>query len=181
MGRLAEQNLYPPLQPSELAHLTQSTWEISSEFFAEIFTHFPDTFFTYFLANPVRGRGSLPWHHEVHAQTLRSEMGFERVQNVEMIKFSKIGSCDLTIYCSFSSCGLSKQMADSLGVFILLIEMKVKAGVSQLEEAAALPASVHPLACFDIELGDFVHDFWAIRSTMQEGLGSSHLVSPIEL
>lgn len=68
----------PPLQHSELTHLTQSTLEISSEFFAETSTHFSDTFFTYFLANPLRGRGSLPWHHEVPAQTLRSEVGFEK-------------------------------------------------------------------------------------------------------
>lgn len=59
--------------------------------------------------------------------------------------------------------------------------MKVKAGVSQLEEAEALPASVNHL-CFDIgALGNFVHGFWAIKSTMKEGLGSSHLLSPIKL
>lgn len=43
MGGLPEQNPYPPVQPSELAHLTQSTLEISSEFFADTSTHFPDT------------------------------------------------------------------------------------------------------------------------------------------
>lgn len=45
VGRLAEQTLYPPLQHSQLTHLTQSTLEISSEFFAETSTHFSDTFF----------------------------------------------------------------------------------------------------------------------------------------
>lgn len=108
VGGLAEQNLYPPVQPTELAPLTQGTLEISSEFLAETPTHFPDTFFTYFLANPLRGRASLPRHHEVCAQTLRPEVSFESVQNVEMIKFSKTGNCDLTINCSFSICGFNK-------------------------------------------------------------------------
>lgn len=59
--------------------------------------------------------------------------------------------------------------------------MKVEAGVPQLEEAAALPASVKPFVFFDIRsLSNFALNFWAFRNSMQEGLGCSHLLSPLE-
>lgn len=60
--------------------------------------------------------------------------------------------------------------------------MKVKAGVTQLEEAAALPASVNPFVCFDISaLSNFVCDFWALKNIRQEGLGCRHLLTPFKL
>lgn len=60
--------------------------------------------------------------------------------------------------------------------------MKVKAGVAQLEEAAALPASVNPFVCLDVSaLCNFARDFWALRNTRQEGLGCSRLLSPFKL
>lgn len=60
--------------------------------------------------------------------------------------------------------------------------MKVKAGVTQLQEAAALPASVNAFVCFDIiALSNFAHDFWAPKNTRQKGLGCSHRLSPFKL
>lgn len=60
--------------------------------------------------------------------------------------------------------------------------MKVEAGVTQLEEAAALQASVNPFVCFDISaLSNFARDFWALKNTRQEGLGCSHLLPPFKL
>lgn len=57
--------------------------------------------------------------------------------------------------------------------------MKVEAGVTQLEEAAALTASVNPFSFDIISLGNFVHDFWALQNTRQEELGCSHILSPL--
>lgn len=59
--------------------------------------------------------------------------------------------------------------------------MKVEAGVAQLEEAAALPASVNPFVFFDIRsLSCFTLNFQAFKNTRQERLGCSHLLSPLE-
>lgn len=60
--------------------------------------------------------------------------------------------------------------------------MKVKAGVAQPEEAAALPASVNPFVCFDISaLSNLARDFRALKNTRQEGLECCHLPSPFNL
>lgn len=53
----------------------------------------------------------------------------------------------------------------------------MKAGASQLEEVVALPASGNCLVCFDN--GPCLLSYF--KSTMQEGPGSCHLLSPIKL